>query len=185
MELPKHIEKYLGKMEGGDIVSHPIYGNLSIAYFENQPNEGITSYVSLGLSNHVLYLTESKDIRIELLISLYNNYLKENIVDVLLSVSEEILTKHRAPLRGNVIKTKSTFLNNLNVAGFYITHPVFFEEDFWVYENSEPSVVFLWLIPINQKEINFIELNGWDKFEDLLEEKDDCDFWDLQRNSII
>ncbi|WP_433811407.1 suppressor of fused domain protein [Flavobacterium johnsoniae] len=185
MELPNHIEKYLGEMKGGDIISHPIYGKLSIVYFDNQPNDGIASFLTLGLSDHVLYLTETKDVRVELILSLYNNYPKNNIFDVLLNVSEEILIKHKAPLRGHVIKTKLHFLTNFNISGFYITHPVFFEEDFWVYENSEPSTVFLWLIPVNQREIDFIESDGWEKFEDLLEEKDDCDFWDLNRKSIV
>ena len=184
MIFTEHIEKFLGKIVGGDSTTHPVFGTLSFPFFKNQPFDGVNTHLSLGLSKHVLQITNVKKGRIELLISLYDNYSNSEVTDFLLDISDEILKTHQAPLRGEIIYIKSEFLDRYDVKGFYIAHPVFFEEEFWVYENSTPDTIFIWLIPLFFEEINYIKLNGWNKFEDLLESAN-CDFWSLERNIIV
>ncbi len=184
MELIDHIEKYLGQIQGGNLTTHSTYGNLSFPYFVNQPFEKINTYISLGLSKHIFNINKIKEGRIELLISLYTKYSRDEISELILDISDRILKTHEAPLRGSLIEHKSSFLEKYKIEGFYVTHPVFFEEEFWVYENSTPDTIFIWLIPLFFEEINYIKLNGWNKFEDLLESAN-CDFWSLERNIIV
>lgn len=183
MKLVEHIEKYLGEIRGGDLTTHPIYGNLTFPYFLNQPFEKINTHLTLGLNKHILDINKVKQGRIELLISLNKDYSNHQISEALLDVSDSILKNHIAPLRGSIIENKSDFFKQYKIDGFYVTHPVFFEEEFWIFEESDPSTIFIWLIPLFSEEINFIKSNGWNKFEDLLETAD-CDFWNLERDLI-
>lgn len=181
MKLIQHIEKYIGTIEGGISTSHEIYGNLSFSYIYNQPFDNIITYLSLGISNHELSIDNNK-IRIELLMSTYNIYSKSEISECLFDISSKILNIHSAPSRGSVIES-SFFIEKYNIYGFYCTFPVFFEEEFWVLKNDNFDIFFIWLIPLFKEEIEFIELNGWSKFEDLLEIAD-CDFWNLTRDKV-
>ncbi len=42
----------------------------------------------------------------------------------------------------------------------------------------------VWLIPITAREAEFIKLEGWSRFEDILVEKNP-DFGDLNRASVV
>jgi hypothetical protein len=56
----------------------------------------------------------------------------------------------------------------------YVTNSGYFPDSFMRYFiiNDETVIVQPWLIPITSKEADFINLNGWGKFENVLEEID-------------
>ena len=115
MELIDHIEKYLGQIQGGNLTTHSTYGNLSFPYFVNQPFEKINTYISLGLSKHIFNINKIKEGRIELLISLYTKYSRDEISELILDISDRILKTHEAPLRGSLIEHKSSFLAGVEI----------------------------------------------------------------------
>ena len=72
----------------------------------------------------------------------------------------------------------------MGFSAVYCTIPVFFDDDFCAYEESSPPTVMVWVLPIYKSEADYIEANGWESFEDLLEEKDP-DLCSLEREPVI
>lgn len=66
----------------------------------------------------------------------------------------------------------------------YFTIPFLFDDNFDVFEQSSPPTIIVLVIPIYQSEVSYIELHGWSKFEDLMENSD-IDLYSLERGSII
>ena len=182
MDLIGHIEKYLGKIQGGEAISHEEYGRLNFGYFKNQPFDDLLTYITLGLSHHVISINENKDVRCELLFSVMEMYEHDNIYNLLRYVANEILSTHKALLRGQTLILPPGILKDCNMNGLYVSLPIFFDEDFHVY-NSSPPTVFCWIFPLYSEEMDFIAHNGWNRFEDILEVID-CNLWDLKRPKI-
>lgn len=183
MELIKHIEKYFGTLTEGESVSNENYGKLIFLKFANRPFEDITTYVSMGLSNHILHIKEGKEVRMEILASIYTEQENNCINDLLLYISDKMLKTHKAILRGQVLEIPPRILGNKLFTSVYVSIPIFFEEGFASMKTSNPDTIFAWIFPLYKSEADFISRNGWDVFEDLLE-KDDCDFWSLNRSEI-
>ena len=74
-------------------------------------------------------------------------------------------------LRGEVIPLSTELAERMGFSAVYCTIPVFFDDDFCAYEESSPPTVMVWVLPIYKSEADYIEANGWESFEDLLEEK--------------
>lgn len=180
MNVVEHIEKFLGIIQEGWA---PEWGEgVQIVRFNNQPQDGISSFASIGLSNHILKMNE-KDVRQEILFSAYDRFDSNKISMCLALLAKEILASHKAILRGEIINSKKPILQGKEFQGFYSAPPVFFEEEFAIYKLSSPFTILVWLIPLYAEEIAFVEAEGWDKFENLLEDED-CDFWDLERKKM-
>lgn len=183
MEVIKHLEKYLGTITEGESVANENYGKLIFLKFANRPFENITTYVSLGLSNHILHIKEGKEVRMEILASIYTEQESNCINDLLLYVSNKMLKTHKAILRGQVLEIPENILGNNLFTSVYVSIPIFFEEGFATIKTSNPDTIFAWIFPLYKSEADFISRKGWDAFEDLLE-KNDCDFWSLGRPQI-
>lgn len=184
MEIIKHIEKYLGNITGGESVTIEEYGKIILIQFENQPFAEIITHMTLGLSNHNLRLNDPKEVRIELMISICKEQNSPTLNDLLIYVSNKMLGNHKAILRGQVIHLP----DNVSLGDFsslYVSTPVFFEDDFASLKDVEPNIVFAWLFPIYENEADFINREGWNKFEDFLQENEIDNFWDLNRNKFM
>ncbi|MDQ1097669.1 MULTISPECIES: suppressor of fused domain protein [Chryseobacterium] len=183
MELIKHIEKYLGVITKGESISHEKDQKFLFAKFRDLPIENVTTYTSLGLSNHVLAIKDDKNVRIEILFSIYTEQESERVTDLLFYVANKIIDKHKFPLRGQIIDIPESILEDSSLTSLYVSIPVFFDENFAVLKGTNPDTVFAWLFPIYKEEKDFIVKHGWSKFEDILE-NGECDFWDLNRENI-
>ncbi|WP_343643670.1 suppressor of fused domain protein [Chryseobacterium sp.] len=183
MNLIEHIEKYLGAITSGESVNNDEFGKLIFCRFDNQPDNNITTYLTLGLSDHILNIKEDKQVRMEILTSIYSSQENSKIYDLLLYVADKMLRTHRAILRGQVIDIPDNIFDNKEFTSVYVSVPVFFEDDFASFKVSTPATIFAWIFPLYENESNFINKNGWNKFEDELEVSD-CDFWDLNRKPL-
>jgi hypothetical protein len=183
MTIIDHAEKYLGEIDHGwkDDDSE---GGLQIVSFRDCPGESASTFMSLGLSDHTLDISETKKVRQELLFSVYSSVLPALIVSFLLSLCESILSRHKAVLRGEVIPLSNDMVNKIGFDAVYCSIPVFFEDDFSVYDESSPSTVMVWMLPIYKSEVDYITTRGWESFEELLEEKDP-DLCALDRAPVI
>ncbi|EID99568.1 suppressor of fused domain protein [Leptospira licerasiae] len=180
MSLIDHLENYLGEIEEGWA---PEWNkDLQIIRFKNTPLEEVSSFVSLGLSKHILKIN-NREIRQELIFSAYDKFSFDDIAMCLALVCKRILTNHNALLRGELLKMNHRIIPGKDFYGLYVAIPVFFEDDFCVYISESMKIVIAWLIPLYTEEIDFIQSVGWEKFEDLLEEGS-CDFWDLDRERM-
>lgn len=180
MELINHIEKYLGKITSGESITSEEYGKLQFLKFQNQPFENIVTYSTLGLSNHILNIKDGKDVRMELIASVNNTEEDSFVNDLLLYVATNMLINHKAILRGQVIPIPNNILGN-SFESVYVSIPVVFEEEFASLKGAEPDVIFAWIFPLFKNEADFIQKEGWKKFEDYLQENEIDNFWDLNR----
>lgn len=136
------------------------------------------------MSKKVLKLNEVKNVRQELVFSVYSMVITSMIVSCLMSLCEAILGRGKAVLRGEVIPLSTELAERMGFSAVYCTIPVFFDDDFCAYEESSPPTVMVWVLPIYKSEADYIEANGWESFEDLLEEKDP-DLCSLEREPVI
>ncbi len=183
MTIVEHAEKYLGRVEQG-WKDNDSDVDLQIVSFKDSPSETVTTFLSLGMSNQILDLSENKKVRQEIVFSVYSEIISGMVVSFLISLSEAILGRGKAVLRGEVIPLSAELEERIGFNAAYCTIPVFFDDGFCTYDGSSPSTVMVWVIPIYQSEAEYIEANGWESFEDLLEKKDP-DLCSLKRDPVI
>ena len=171
MSFIEHAEKYLGAVDRGWKESASDQG-IRIASFRDKPAESITTYLSLGMSKEIMPLSESKSVRQELVFSGYSLAISDLIVSFLMSLCEAILARGRAVFRGEVIPLSKELASRIGFDAVYCAIPVFFDDGFRTYSGSSPNTVMVWTIPIHHSEASYIEVNGWEAFEELLEQSD-------------
>jgi hypothetical protein len=181
--VPEHIEGYLGKISAGWSDTASSHG-IQVVSFKDQPAAGITTYVTLGLSEVVLDLPKDRKIRQELVVSALDSFSGDDIAGFLLSLAEHIKVRERAVLRGEVIGPSRPVLNGATVSAVYVTNPTPFDSHFSEFSNVEPPVIFALVVPITEKEASLVFSQGWNWFEDMLESQDP-DIWDFKRMEQI
>ena len=112
------------------------------------------------MSKKVLKLNEVKNVRQELVFSVYSMVITSMIVSCLMSLCEAILGRGKAVLRGEVIPLSTELAERMGFSAVYCTIPVFFDDDFCAYEESSPPTVMVWVLPIYKSEADYIEANG-------------------------
>lgn len=183
MTIIEHLEKHLGKIDQGwkeNAVDH----ELQVVSFKDSPGVTVTTYLTLGFSDCAMNLSDVKKVRQELVFSVYTLTNSELVVSFLLFLCELIIDRGKAVLRGEVIPLSKGISQKMGFDAVYCTIPVFFDDEFCTYNESLPSTVMVWILPIYQSEANYIEAHGWESFEDLLEDQDP-DLCSLERNSVI
>ena len=140
--------------------------------------------MTVGLSHHELRIADEKNVRQELILPVSGIGLSEMIISFLLFICELILKNHDAVLRGQVIRLPIDATEKLGFDAVYCAIPVFMDDDFATFGESQPPTIIVWMIPIYKSEADYIDANGWSKFEELLEEKDP-DLFTLEREPIF
>jgi len=182
MTIVDHLESFLGKVDKGWSDTDESDG-LQIVSFPDSPDEGLITFATLGLSQHVLGIHGSKRVRQELVYVTYNSTSPEKVASFLTSLGETILKKHKALLRGEVVHLSGDTSSKMGFESVYCTIPVLFDDDFATYHGTEPPTVLVWVFPLRQEESDFISNHGWENFEDMLEAQN-TDLLDLNRPRI-
>jgi hypothetical protein len=183
MTIIEHVEKYLGQIDQG-WKDNDSDDALQVVSFKDTPGETVSTYLSLGLSKLPMTLSEDKEVRQELVFSVYSMVISSMVVSFMLSLCEAIIGRGKAILRGEVIPLSKEVAKRIGFDAVYCTNPVFFDGEFCDYDESSPPTVIVWMLPIYQSEVDYISAHGWESFEDLLEEKDP-DLCSLERNPVI
>lgn len=159
--------------------------NLQILKFNEMPFEGCSVYSTLGLSSYCLGESEEKrGVRQELNIISKEDFGDKNIPAILQQISIKAITENKPYLRGEIIELKGGIFEGYDLTAMYISKPVYFEDSFWVYEEeSIEPVVQVWVFPIFPEEAKMVVDEGWEVFEDELENKDP-DLTDFRRDAI-
>lgn len=182
MKLYDHLEKFLGTVTQSFSLENRDLG-VQVLEFHNTPTSRVKTYSTLGLSNHILCSKTGIEFRQEFIFAAYEEFNRRDIASVILSLCEYVLENHIAFLRGEIIGEKQLF-PNVEANSLYISIPVFWDDEFHIFSESTPPTIFIWLLPIMSDEFHFIKTYGWSAFEDKLE-LTECDFWDLNRKSIL
>ncbi len=183
MTFPDHLEAHLGLIDGG----HPFRSadmpdqRLNAARFVDQPCEGATTFVSLGLSHHRLQDPDThEDFRQELLVCCWNRWAPAGwaLVSV---VVEEVLKRHEPLVDGATVGFEGRPLHG--ISGVLAWPPVRFGEGLALYEGEEPIHV-TWLLPLTSGELAFARSRPGDRevLAELLLDRG-VDILDLERRS--
>lgn len=179
----EHIEGYLGKISGG-WCDRKVPGSIHVVTLKDQPIEGVTTYVTLGLSEFELSRPSGATIRQELVFSANNTFSAHDVAGFLLSLGEHLRERKRAVLRGEVIGPSRPLLCGTRVNAAYFTNPTPFDDGFAEFSNVDPPVIFALVVPLTNDEAKLISDHGWNWFEDELESQDP-DIWDLNRKEEV
>jgi hypothetical protein len=181
--LVEHIESHLGKMDFGWTLQQSL-SNVQVACFHDRPVVRASTYVTIGLSHHILRMPGNREVRQELVFTVYDSFDAEKIASFLLTFSDYIITKREALLRGQVVGPTEPIVPGIKMNAVYAAIPVLFDDSFATFDGTSPPTVFVWLLPLHASEASYVQDNGWNKFEDLLEEKDPK-LLDLNRQSVV
>lgn len=181
--LPEHYERHLGLIAKGWSDQKRMHG-VQVVCFDKQPEAGVTTYATLGLSRHLVELPGAKQIRQELLISANESFSSDAVAGLVLSLAEHVLQRGRALLRGEVIGPGAAVAIGSTLSAIYVTNPSPFDDSFTRYISELPATVFAYLIPITEKEAALVHEKGWRWFEDQLEQQNP-DIWDLARTETV
>jgi Suppressor of fused protein (SUFU) len=164
-----HFERHLGATAGGwSQDASGVRLPFDVLRFENAPHGGCTSYVTVGLSEHLL----GGRFRLELMMGLQASV--DPPLPVLVRVGEEIISRRSALLRGDVVKVAGAF------EWLYATLPVYYPDGLAQFD----GVAVVWLVPVSDAEARFVKQRGWDPFEDRLAEADP-DLTDPGRSPVV
>lgn len=183
----QYLESFLGKIERGwskDADGKEI--PFQVVKYSGGPFPNTVTYSTLGLSNEKLASPVSiKQIRQELIFISYSSFGDKNVPGILQQVGLRALKSKNSYLRGEVIGPYGPLFKASELEALYVTIPVYFPDSFHTFNSkSSISVVQSWLVPITSKEANFVKQNGWDKFEDILEDMNP-DLVDFYRTSVV
>lgn len=182
----EHLERHLGPFHSGWSESangEPV--SCQVVKFK-APDSQTAVFSTLGMSRDVLQSRVSvKEINQELILMVYEDIGDRNIPAILQSLAAEAVGLGRAFLRGDVIGPRGTLFDGFPFTAFYVTLPVYLPDSFQTFhDDAGRNVVFAWLVPIMEDEVFYIRTNGWERFEDLLEQVNP-DLVDFKRPALI
>lgn len=181
MLIYEHLESYLGPIVQGWGTDENSLG-IEVSLFQEIDNKDVNTFSTLGLSKKVLNIG-NKDVRQELVFSAYNKFSSDDISSFLMTFAESVAKTGKGLLRGEVVEGHP-LIEGVSVSGIYASIPVLWPDDFHILNDTSPSTIIVWLIPVTHQEANIIRHEGWNYFEDILEASN-CDFWDLNRISLL
>lgn len=182
-DIVEHVESILGPIDEGWRDERSESGIVAVRS-RGQPYESASTYLTLGLSRHVLAMASGRDVRQEFLFTADNRFEGAHIASFLQSFAEFVATEHRALLRGEVIGPSEPVIPGTRLNAVYAAIPVLHDKRLRTFEGTQPPTVFVWIIPIHDEEADFVRERGWEAFEDRLEAAE-VDLCDLERESVV
>ncbi len=168
-ETIEHFESIFGKISGGHI-DESIDSFVDVVFIEDKDSQVLLCATN-GLSEHILRLPENKTVRIELIAQIKGNASdRKHLRKMLAYLANSILKDHLAPLRGEVASLPKEYFEKSKIRNVYFTdaQSVYPAQLGNLKLNGE-SVVYVWVLPITETELEMIKNKGWTVFEDYLE----------------
>lgn len=165
---PHDPQKSLADVSG--LTEQDIY---QVLKFERQPIRSAKTFVTYGLSRHVLdahtlQLTQAREVRIELLACVNEAIPDAAVVYLLMSFGNAILRRRQAPVNGEIINWQTTIFEEPRFRYLYCTEPLLFPSELAVFGGSSPETVIVWLFPVTEAEAMFAINVGFERFNSLL-----------------
>lgn len=184
--IKHHLEEQLGDIHqissGKDK-----YDNIApfeIATILHQPCESAITFTTVGLSNSLLRQPDGTLIRHELVFCTYDNFLGDDIFQLLFSIGSKIDHEKKSVYLGMLIDLGPPIIENSLLEYIFFYTPLYFPETFNTIDSIDPKVIFAWMIPVSRSEAEYITAEGYEKFDDLLT-KHDPDLMNLYRESLL
>lgn len=184
--------KHLANSIGFKPTVYPYYDenkstSIDILELDDPLDEHVKFYGSIGLSDYpnIIEMKDGskKNIPIELLITGYKQY--DKVPNILSTICFFIIKDQWTSQPGSVYKNMISYYYELTDMKHILCLTPFLWED--KLENlifGNKNIYPLLLIPISEKELEYKLANGSDALEELFQ-KEQIDFFDLNRNSIL
>lgn len=157
--------------------------NIDIFIGGDTPFKGMNTYSTIGLSDYSIgLLVEDKELRVEFIGSCESEYRK--YANILSSCAFNIINTQFSCSPGTVYSdVVSEYYKETTMKHILFTAP-FLWEDIETLEMSDYYVTWLMMVPISNKEFDFLKMNGAEELE-ILFEKNDINLFDLNRKSVV
>lgn len=184
----EHLEAFSGKMlRGWSVNADGESMPFQVVQMSGGPYAGTVMFATLGLSNFPLPNGKVGDkarmIRHELLIVVPDDAIPSNIAGIIQQAGLEAISRNAAYLCGEMLGPKGHIFEGYEPKALYASNPVHFPEGFWsVKADGVGDVALVWLVPMLDSEVQYLQANGWPLFEKKWE-MDDPDLVDYRRTS--
>lgn len=151
---------------------------------ENQPNEGVTSYGTIGLSDHPLVQDDREfPVRLELVGAAASGY--EIFPNILTTAAFYVINEKWFCCPGAILRNVvDMYEPSLAMKHLMFVSPFLWEDELRKTDFGAKSVAWLLAVPISESEREFAEQNSPEALEDLFEQHQ-IDVFDLSRKSIL
>jgi len=180
--LRQHIDRYCGPKPSGLHREERL--GISVARFDDLPDRGLITSITIGLAAHLLGQKSGRGIRQELMTCADERYAHLPWHEILLAVGKQILDRDAALMRGEVIGPAGPLFPEAtwsHVTALMCTSPTMFDEDFGETICDDNPLVIVELVPITSGEAQWIRKNGWSAFFDRVN-AGEVDIFDLARS---
>lgn len=150
----------------------------------NQPQAGVTSYATVGLSDHPL-MDDGQEFpaRVELLAACHAEVTK--FPNVLATAAFYIMKDKWFCSPGTIFKRMISEYNlSVTMEHLYFTAPFIWEDSLETLSLKSKTVAWLLAVPISDAEGRYKEQHGSERLEELFEEMG-VDIFDLHRSSVV
>ena len=157
--------------------------NIDLLSTINRPSDGITSYSTIGLSNHSIGFTvEEKPLRVEILGA--NATENRGFPNILATCAFNVINSKKSISPGEVFQDiVALYYPDSEMKHVLFTNP-FLWESLKSIELPEKTVAWLLAVPISTSEYLYSLDKGIDALEDLFEQED-IDIFDIERKSVV
>lgn len=156
--------------------------SIHILWSSDCPNKGITSYATIGLSDTTLRKDDGAEFphNIEIVGALETEA-ERKYGNIIGSAAFRCIRTKRWVYPGAVLKGYvKEYYPTTSLPHLYFTAPFLWEENLKELDLGSKVVNFLMAMPIGQKECEYLEKQGDDKFETLMQEKE-IDIFNINR----
>jgi hypothetical protein len=183
-DLITHLESFLGEIGGGTRGDDSTPSGLQVVWFgPNSPFTGVTTIMTLGLSQYHLNQPGDKGLHQELLMHLPTADQPGNAAGLLFQVAGELIARGRGLLRGEVVGPRGRLFDRGQMTALYAATPVYLPDNFAVCDTAAGKAVMAWLVPITGAEADYVRTHGWTAFEAALV-AEDPDFTEPSRSPV-
>ncbi|MBD8037386.1 suppressor of fused domain protein [Solibacillus sp. A46] len=157
--------------------------NIDMLSTVNRPFDGVSSYSTIGLSDHSIELTvDETPLRIEIVGAIATGY--KQYPNILASCAFCIINSKFSVSHGSVFRDIiKMYYPNTEMKHILFVSP-FLWEDLNTLEFPNKKVAWLLAVPISENEYLFAQEKGTDTLEELFEQEE-IDIFDLERESIL
>lgn len=157
--------------------------NIDMLTTVNRPFDGVSSYSTIGLSDHSIELTvDETPLRIEIVGASATYY--EQFPNILASCAFCIINSKFSVSHGKVFQDIiKMYYPNTEMKHVLFVSP-FLWEDLKTLDFPNKKVAWLLAVPISENEYLFAQEKGTDSLEELFEQEE-IDIFDLERESIL
>lgn len=187
-KIANHIRETLGgTKENTRIARHhdeKEKSSVDILSCVNQPQKGVTSYSTIGLSEHSIGLkADNKKLRVEIVSAAYSNF--NHTPNIIATCAFYIINDNFTCYPGAIFKyIIKLYTLDTKLTSVLMVPPFLWEGKLKNIETSEGIVTFLMAIPISDSEKDYAMENGSEALEKLLEEKK-VDIFDYNRQPVV